>query len=619
MAKAKSAQNILVWILMALLVVGLAGFGIDGFLSQTVRSIGQVGGRDISTTSYSRALQQEIRSIEQQVGQSIPFAQLQAMGLDSQVRARLVTQAALESEAARIGISAGDESVQRTITAIPAFQGPGGAFDRDTYRFTLQNAGQTPSEFEADIRRDAARGILQAATAAGVDTPQAMRSALMDHYAARHSFALFTLNEDQLETPVANPTEGEIDAYYNANTERFTAPEMRSITYAWLSPEMVLDTIEVPQDTLRALYESRIDNYVQPERRLVERLVFPDSATAAAAMARIEDGEASFEEIVAERGLSLDDADMGDMTQRGLGAAGEAVFALEEPGAVTGPHASNLGPALFRMNAILSAQEIPLSEVEDELRAELAADSARRVIADDYDLFEDLLAGGASIEDLATETAMELGQIDWSEETSDGIAAYSEFREAAAAVGTDDFPEILGLADGGIFALRLDGITPPAPRPLAEVRDAVEAAARARAVEVALMERAQALSADLARDGAETLAEAQEMPFDSFEQITRTDTLPGLPEDLLEAVFDAEPGAPVVHVADQRAFVAVVTDRQPPDPEDAQTLRLVEAIDEQIGGALAQDVFGYFARALEREAGISFNQAAIEAVHANFN
>lgn len=623
MAKKKSAQNILVWILMALLVVGLAGFGIDGFLSQTVRSIGQVGGRDISTNAYARELQQDIRAIEQQAGQAIPFAQLQAMGLDTQVRARLVTRAALEAEAERIGVSVGDEIVQRTVTTIPAFRGPGGGFDRDAYRFSLQNAGQTTAEFESEIRRDAARGILEAATAGGVETPQAMRDALMDFYAARHSFALFVLDEEALETPVAAPTEAEVEEYYAANEAQFTAPEIRAITYAWLSPAMVLDTIEVDEEALRQLYESRIAEYVQPERRLVERLVFPDTDTAAAAMARIEAGEASFEEIVTERGLALEDTDMGDMAESALGAAGGPIFALDAPGSVTGPHQSPVGPALFRMNAILAAQEVPLAEVEEELRTELAGDRARRVIADDLDLFEDLLAGGATIEDLATETAMELGQIDWSVETREGIAAYAEFRDAAASAALDDFPEVHALDDGGIFALRLDAITPPTPRPLAEVRTAAEAGAQALLVEAALDARAQALSADLTGEGVEggieTVAEAQEIAFDSFEQITRTDTLPGLPAALLDAVFAAEPGVPVVHVANQLAFIAVVTERLAPDSDDEQAQRLITAIDEQIGGALAQDVFGYFARALEREAGISFNEAAIQAVHANFN
>jgi len=618
MARKSSAQNILVWILMGLLVVGLAGFGIDGFLSQTVRSIGQVGGRDISTNAYARALQQEIRAIERQFGQSIPFAQIQAMGLDAQVRARLVTQAALEAEAGRIGISVGDENVQRTVTSIPAFRGPGGTFDRDTYRFVLQNAGQSPAEFEAEIRLDAARGILQAATAAGIETPQNMRNALLEHFATRHSFSVFTLTEDRLAAPVAEPSNAEIEAFYTDNIDRFTAPEIRTISYAWLTPAMVIETVDVDEDAIRQLYQSRLSDYVLPERRLVERLVFPDRDTAEAAMARIDADEATFEDIVSERGLALDDTDMGDIAQGQLGAAGEAVFALTEPGSVTGPHSSPVGPALFRMNAILNAQEIPLEEVAPELRTELAADRARRVIADDFDLFEDLLAGGASIEDLVAETAMEGGQIDWSADVSEGIAAYAEFRSAAASLAADDFPEVLPLDDGGVFVLRLDGMTPPTPRPLDSVRNEASAGARVQAVQSALLQLGQQLSAELAASGLDAFADAQELAFDSFEMITRTDTLPGLPAPLLEAVFGSAPGDPVLHVAGERGYLAIVTDRQPADPEDAQTRRLITAIDEQIGSALAQDVFGYFARALEREAGISFNQAAIDAVHVNF-
>ncbi|KPQ08254.1 MAG: peptidyl-prolyl cis-trans isomerase D [Rhodobacteraceae bacterium HLUCCA12] len=618
MARKKSAQNILVWVLMALLVVGLAGFGIDGFLTQTVRSIGQVGDREISTDDYARALQQEIRAIEEELGESVPFRELQAMGLDSQVRAQLVTRAALEHEAGRIGVSAGDASVQRTITGISAFQGPGGSFDAETYRFALENAGQTPSEFEAQVRRDSARGILQSATVGGVETPEPMRQALLDYYASRHDFALFTLSEEDLDTAVAEPDAEAVDAYYDDNQDRFTAPETRSITYAWLTPEMVLDTIEIDQEALRQLYDSRRADYVQPERRLVERLVFPDTEAASAAMTRLEAGEVSFEDLVEERGLSLDDTDMGDVTRERLDEAGDAVFDLDEPGAVTGPHPSPVGPALFRMNAILSAQETPLEEVEDELRTELAADRARRQIADAHDTFEDLLAGGATLEDLADETDMELGQIEWSEGSSDGIAAYEEFREAAARVDEDDYPEIRPLADGGVFALRLDEVTPPAPRPLDEVRAEAEAGARAEAVNEALRARADSLSGDLAEQGVDAFADETGLPVDGFEQVTRNDSLPDLPGTLLDAVFDAEPGDPVVHVSEERAYLAVVTDRRAPDPEDEQTRRLVQAIDEQIGGAVAQDVYEYFARAVEQEAGISFNQAAIDAVHTNF-
>ncbi|GAB4261971.1 MAG: peptidyl-prolyl cis-trans isomerase [Pararhodobacter sp.] len=617
--KSKSAQNILMWALMALLVAGLGGFGIDGFLSQRVTAIGSVGDREISAQEYARALQAELAALQQQVGQSIDFQTARALGVDTRVRAQLVTQAAVENEAQRIGISVGDLNVQRTVMSVRAFQGPTGGFDRETYRFALENAGLTPAEFEESVRREAARGILQAATAAGIDTPENFRAPLVEFYATGHDFALFTLTEEALTTPVADPDEAAIQAYYDANIEAFTTPETRHITYAWITPQMILDSIEVEEDAIRALYEQRIEDYVQPERRLVERLVFGDEAQAQAAMARIEAGEASFDDLVAERDLTLDDVDLGDVSEAQLGAAGPAVFALEEPGAVVGPLASNLGPALFRMNAILNAQETPYEEARDALRAELARDRARRAIAEQQEHFDDLLAGGATIEDMANETPMELGTIDWTAQSEDGIAAYSEFATAAAAITTEDFPELMALADGGLFTIRLDSVTPPTPRPLDEVRAEAAAGARRLAVEAALLARGQELSAELARDGIEAFSEAHGLVPETFEGVTRLDRLPQVPAAMLDPLFEAEPGATVLGVADGSVLMALVTGLTPPDLEDQQTRRLLSAIDEQIGAALAQDVFTYFARALESEAGISFNQPAIDAVNNSFN
>tara|TARA_R110002072_G_C7927892_1_gene531472 strand:- start:237 stop:2096 length:1860 start_codon:yes stop_codon:yes gene_type:complete len=618
MAKKNSTQSILMWILMAMLIAGLGGFGIDGLLTQRVTSIGSVGDREIGAQDYARALQAEMRAFEQQIGTSVNFSQARAFGLDQRVRTQLVVQAALDNEAARIGISVGDENVGRTLRSISAFQGAGGVFDRANYEFQLANIGQTPTEFEDSLRRDAARSILQTATAAGIETPQNLRDELIDFYATQHRFDLFTLRESDLPTPVASPDETAVRGFYDANIDRFTTPESRAITYAWLTPEMLVDAAAVSDDDIRRLYDQRIDQYVQPERRLVERLVFADDAAASAAMARITDGSASFDDLVAERGLTLDEADMGDVTEADLDEAGAAVFALTDPGAVSGPHPTFLGPALFRMNAILNAQETTLDEVRDELRAELSSERTRRMIADLREPIVDILAGGATIEQLADETDMQLGTIDWAQGSDEGIAAYAEFSAVAAAVSADDFPELTELSDGGVFALRLDGVTPPAARPLEEVRTEATAGAREQAVETALMEHARNLSVDLVAQGTQNFSEAQGLTPESFEAVTRLDGVSQVPASMLESILSADTGTTVINVADGQVLMALVGEDQAPDPADEQTGQLIRAVDEQIGAALAQDVYEYFARALEAEAGISLNQAAINAVHANF-
>ncbi|EYD77901.1 Peptidyl-prolyl cis-trans isomerase ppiD [Rubellimicrobium mesophilum DSM 19309] len=112
------------------------------------------------------------------------------------------------------------------------------------------------------------------------------------------------------------PTEEELRAYYDAHPDQFTAPEVRQVSYAWLTPEMIQGKMTVDDQEVRALYDERIGQFVQEERRLVERLVYPSEEEAQAAKARLDSGAASFEDLVAERGLQLSDIDLGMCPRR---------------------------------------------------------------------------------------------------------------------------------------------------------------------------------------------------------------------------------------------------------------------------------------------------------------
>ena len=100
---ASKGSKVAIWILMGLLILGLGGFGATNF-SSTVRSVGSVGDQDISTMEYGRALQEEMRAIESQMGQSLSFEQAQAFGLPGRTLSRLVADASLDNEAERIGL-----------------------------------------------------------------------------------------------------------------------------------------------------------------------------------------------------------------------------------------------------------------------------------------------------------------------------------------------------------------------------------------------------------------------------------------------------------------------------------------------------------------------------------
>lgn len=613
MAKSdKKSGKLAVWVLMALLIVGLAGFGATN-LTGTVRTVGKVGGEQITVDEFAREMQQEMRAAEAQIQQPVTMELARQIGLDQQALSRLVTIASLDNEAKTLGLSIGDETLRDDIVRIQAFQGPDGKFDREAYRLALDNIGMSESEFEGDLRDEGGRMLLQRAVIAGITMPQELTSSIVDFVASRRSFTWAPLTEADLSEPLAEPTDEELQAFYNDNGDMFTLPETKVITYALLSPSMIIDTVDVSEDALRSLYEDRIDEFDVPERRLVDRLVFSSDQAAQDAMAQLEVGGTTFEQLVSDRGLTLIDVDMGDMNQEDLGAAGEAVFAADF-GDVVGPLPSDLGPALFRVNGVVAARETSFEDAEPELRDELASDRARRVIEAQSEDINDLLAGGATLEELADETDMELGQIDWAEGVETDIAAYEDFRDAAAAATVDDFPEVFFLDDGSIAALRVNEVLPERPQPFEEAREAVVEAWTADELERRLTEQADGLLAAL-QDGAEFADEGLAPRTETG--LTRSDFVAGAPFSMMTEVFGMDVGE--VRVVSGPAGVAIVRlDEELPPVEGGQTAQLRSQLGGQLNQQLSSAIFQAFSRDVQMRSSPQVDQNAVNAVLNSF-
>ncbi|SLN17587.1 Peptidyl-prolyl cis-trans isomerase D [Roseovarius gaetbuli] len=603
----------LVWILMGLLVIGLGGFGATN-LSGNVRSIGAVGEADIDVTTYARALQNEIRALEAERGEPISFARAQALGVDQAVLSRLVSAAALEDETNRVGISIGDVNLRNQIIEIPAFQGIDGSFDREAYAFALQQAGMNEGRFESNIRSETARTLLQAAVVSGVQVPTSYMDAMLTYLSERRSIAFATLDRTDLATGLPVPSEQDLKTYHQGHLPDFTTPETKKITYAWMTPTMILDTVEVDEVALREAYADREAEYNRPERRLVERLVFQDAEAAQRAMERINDG-ILLEMLISERGLELADVDMGDVSAADLGPAADVVFGADA-GTVVGPAETDLGPAIFRVNAVLAAETTSFEEAMPELRTALAADRARRVVDAQIDTVDDLLAGGATLEEIAAETDLELGQIDWHPGMNEDIAAYDAFRTAAAEVSEGDYPAVAKLEDDGIFALRLDGIDEPRIQPLEDVRDAVVQGWRAEATIEALRTQIEGqveqLQAGKSFDDLGLTATV-------VDDLTRRSYQADAPAEFIETVFGMEKGEVRVIEGNGRLFVLKLDDVLPPAEEDEDLQRLRDALRDQVAADLSQDLFQVLADDIRNRAGVTLDQAAMNAVHSNFN
>jgi peptidyl-prolyl cis-trans isomerase D len=312
------------------------------------------------------------------------------------------------------------------------------------------------------------------------------------------------------------------------------------------------------------------------------------------------------------RGLTLGDVDLGEVTRDDLGAAAAEVFALEEPG-VVGPVETPLGPALIRVNAILEAREIPLAEVEEELSREVSLERARRELDAMVVDLDDRLAAGATLEDLAGETAAEVGTLDFVPGMQEGVAAYDELRAAAEALTEDDFPRIEALGDGGLFALRLDEVIPPRTPPLEEVRAEVAADWRAAERRAALVAMAEEAAAAL-RPGDDLGAVAQDVQ--RVTGITRDGFVEDVPDDFLPRAFALEElWETTVVEGDAAAYLVQVEDIRPVQDDDPRAAALRQGVLQEAGQSRANDVLNLYGQALLNRTGIEIEQSALNAVH----
>lgn len=605
-SNSKPMTRIFSWILLGFLFLGLAGFGAAN-LGGSVQSIGAVGDRDIPVTTYARALQNELRATEAQFGQQLSMQQAQAFGITNRVLSRVVIETALDSEAERIALSVDDAAVAKDLNNIQAFKGPDGQFSRENYRFSLKNAGYSETEFEESVRTESARTILQAAIIAGNAMPSTAIDTVLDYLTETRNITLTTLTADDLPQTIADPDLAALETYYKDNIATYTLPERKQITYAILTPDMVLDQVDLSDDALRAAYDARRDEFNQPERRLVERLVFLDADQARATLAEITAGTTDFETVVADRGLSLADIDIGDVTMSELGEASAGVFAanLDQ---VVGPFDTDLGPALFRVNGILVADVVTFDEARDQLFDELATESARRMIDAKSTEIDDAMAAGATLEDLEKEFGMRVDVVMYHDGTDAEVAGYPNFRAVASAVQDGDFPTVEPLNDGGIFSVRLDGIEPPAPMPLDEVMDQVSADWRTAQTRAALEAFANDAIASGAVAGSPT----------SLRDLKRTDVGAVATAEILAAAFKLSVGDKTVLMQNDNAVIVQLDAINKGDRDSDDTKALRANIEQQFGASLADDLFNVFATQIQQSAGISLNQQAINAVHANF-
>lgn len=605
--------------LFALLIASFAVWGIgDVSFGGAGNRVAKVGDAEVSVDDYGRALQREMQAVSQRAGRQVTVDEAQAAGLPQILLARLVRDAALDGEAARLGISADDDAVRREVMTSPSFQGPGGKFDQTQYTFVLDRLGFRAEDFEADMRKSIARDLVTYAVSGAAPAAPGLAERTLAFQLEERSFSAIRLAPEDAAAPEA-PDDAVLKAYVDDNRDAYMRPESRAVTWLAIDPAALASDVAIDDAELRAAYDDRAEAYDIPEVRTVDQLAFADTAAANAARARIDKGEASFADLVAERGLTMDDVTLGQNARDMLPAAlADAAFGLDAPG-VAGPIATDFGPALVNVRAIVPARVIPFEEAEPALRAEFGRELAQEQAVTLAEQAADLLASGAGIKGVAADLGLTVHSAPALTALGDADAGPfgadpAFIAEAFAAVPGED-RDLIETDAGGWALVHVDAAEDAAPMAFEDARaDALAAWTRAARID-ALAAQADAALADLtAGTPMADIAARFDKTVETLGPMRRDGGVGQIDVDLLTRLFSAEQGAAAMSRTDDGVMIAVVDKIIPADMTAPQIADALTRWKEQLNGSMSEDLYAYYAAALQDEAGATVNQAALDQV-----
>ncbi|MEL7464514.1 MAG: SurA N-terminal domain-containing protein [Pseudomonadota bacterium] len=608
-------------VLFGLLVVSFAIWGIgDVFGSSLGSSVATIGDQKISAERYANAVNREVRAQSQRFGTPLDMETARAFGIDQQVLAQMAQEAVLDQAMADLNVSAPDNAVQDLIVNDPSFQNQTGSFDGETYRYLLAQNGMNPEQYEELTRRSLARSELARALSDGGAAPGGVLDAIYGYQTETLTIDYVVLTGDAHAGEIAEPTEADLSAYHEENADQFMAPETRTAVYLHLDLDEVAADYEPAEEDLRDLYEIRASLYDLPETRSLYQIVFGTEEEASAAKARLDAGEATFDDILGERGEVRADTYLGEVTDGEVPtAAGDAAFALTAAG-VAGPVDTGFGFALVDVAAITPAEVVPFEDAREELAVDLRREAALDRAPELAGEMDDLRAGGMQLEEIAAEMGLTLqtaASVAEDGARATGFAADPSFLTELFAAEEGEERDIVETPEGAFFVLRLDEVAPSALRPLDEVRPIVEAGWRAEAVRAALTEKAEALKARVDA-GADMGAIAEELGVEVLSEgpKTRLEAWDAIAGREIEALFIDGTGASVVARAPGRvdAVSLARVSEAAPGPETPENEALREQLAQQMNAMAGDDALTLFLTSKQQEVGVSVNQQLIESI-----
>lgn len=578
------------WIVKTFLMLLLASFAVWGIGdmfrgNQGQKEVASVGKVSIPLQVLQQRFQSSLPQMRQTFGANLTSQEAIKIGLMERMLNVMLEEISFTQETARLGLNVSDDIILKQIAEAPGLAGPDGKFSKDRWNQALRRLGVSERTFVNNEREQMARNIIFSSVLSNVKPPKIMIDTLYQARGAKRILDVVALDHKSIRSVGKADTEV-LKAFYEEYKSDFIAPEYRGITIAKLTTASVEGDINVSEEEVKKAYKQRAAEYTDPETRDIIQLVVQDEAKAKKLSSDAQNGGlAKAAKIAGKTPIKMKKIS----EQSVLPALHSSLFSLAESG-VSSPVKSSLGWHVMEVTKINKGGLRPYSEVKKELNKRLQEERAGDNLARLVNQWDDELAAGQALEDIADMLKLRLtrvASVDATGKAPNGkmeknIPSMKMILQSAFELNGGETGPVMEDGKGNYYVVRVDEVTLSQPRPF----DSIKKQARAAWIKVKQSEVASKRVEDMAkamRDGkaARKFAANRGVSVRVSKPISFLGDMDRkLPVSAMNKIFDMKKGDVITAKGEGRHYVlklADIIDVNPKKPGSAR-LKVVDSV-----------------------------------------
>ncbi len=544
-------------------------------------SFGTINGEDVTETDLQLASNTAVQRFKSIYGEEFDFDMLDDDLRMESIKQELIVQKVLQSGARSLGLINNNtvDEAKKSIIRNPQFQ-INGIFDENVYEAQVNSNGYTKEGY-IELMTNLLASELYRSSLTGLNFATDYEIFELTKLLEKSSDIEFTkLSYNGLKNEIVN-TSDELMEFYDNNQILFFSSEERSFKYILLSQDSYKDDVVVPESYIEDAYKEYLDNFsnsaqVRFSHIMIEKSNYESRDLAFDVITKAEDlinSGLDFSKVVSDFSEDIITKDIGgdleyfdsEIFPEEFGLAIANLGLNETSGVIELDETFHI----LKVTELNVQEPLAESQVKNELINELVETESYALMNDDFDLIDEMIAEGSSIEQIAEYISKTLEESDlYTQENFSFDIKNSEIRNYLFSPDSKMAAPYAIELDDMVIVMSLNNLIEPALMSYQEVADKVgELLAESKAVDkLDLLEEEFNSIADV-QDKQSFIETYNFVTTDTFVDVKRYSSL--LPQEVLSAVFNAKAGE-VLKVNAQNGdkyFVDIVAFKQPNESE----------------------------------------------------